>query len=109
LSWLIGHFVGDFLLQSDWMAFNKKEKTLKGELACQIHVIIWTLSILLFTGWCDWAHIILVYLPHYLLDRTKFVYWYVDLMNLQKPAPWLYIVNDGVLHLLILYLIDTYV
>lgn len=110
MSWFIGHLVGDYLLQNDWMAFRKKEKSLRGELACNVHCLLWTLSVLLFTGWWDWRHAVLVYLSHYVLDRTKFVKWYCDTINrLEKPQAWVYIVTDNVLHLLFLYLIDKFV
>lgn len=109
MDWLIGHLVGDYLLQNDWMAYNKKQKTWRGELACNLHCLIWTLSVLCFTGWWDWPHALLVYGTHYLLDRTGLVNWYVNKINLGPPLSWLYIVTDNVLHLLVLYLVDKYV
>ncbi|MFD2171208.1 DUF3307 domain-containing protein [Tumebacillus lipolyticus] len=109
MEWLVGHLIGDYLLQNDWMVHHKKEKTLKGELACNLHCAIWTFCVLLCTGWWDWTHAILVFGSHYLLDRTGFVYWYVNRINLERPAAWLYIVVDNVMHLLALFLIDKYV
>lgn len=109
MDWLIGHLVGDYLLQNDWMAFHKKERSLRGELACNVHCLLWTLTVLLFTGWWDWPHAVAVYLSHYLLDRTPVVKWYVDKVNVvAKPGLWLYIINDNVLHLLFLYLIHKF-
>jgi hypothetical protein len=35
---IIGHLVGDFLLQNDWMAANKK----KNSWVCLLHCLIWT-------------------------------------------------------------------
>lgn len=109
MDWLIGHLLGDYLFQNDWMALNKKEKSWRGELACHVHVTIWTLCVLWFTGWWDWLHFALVYIPHYIQDRTQIVQWYVNKINRNKPATWLYIINDNVLHLLTLYLIDKYI
>lgn len=110
MDWLIGHLVGDYLLQNDWMAFNKKVKTLKGELACNLHCLVWTLCILLFTGWWEWTAAILVYLSHYILDRTALVKWWVETFNRQaKPQGWVYILTDNTLHLIFLWLIDKYV
>jgi hypothetical protein len=34
IPWILAHFIGDYLLQNDWMAQNKK----KSNLACTIHV-----------------------------------------------------------------------
>jgi hypothetical protein len=110
MDWLIGHLVGDYLLQNDWMAGNKKVKTLGGELACNVHCLVWTLSVLLFTGWWEWKAAILVYLSHYILDRTGLVKWWVDLYNNTEKSPtWIYILTDNTLHLVFLYLIDKFI
>lgn len=108
MDWLIGHLVGDYLLQNDWMALNKKKKGWRGEMACNVHCMLWTLSVLLFTGWWDWTHFVLVYLSHYLLDRSRIVPFLVNSINVKQPQPWVYIMYDNVLHLLFLYLIAKY-
>ncbi|PWK14284.1 DUF3307 domain-containing protein [Tumebacillus permanentifrigoris] len=108
MDWLIGHLVGDYLLQNDWMALNKKKRFWSGELACNVHCLLWTLSVLVFTGWWDVVHFILVYLSHYILDRSSIVCTIVDFINVKKPQAWVYIVYDNVLHLLFLYLIAKY-
>lgn len=110
MDWLIGHLVGDYLLQNDWMANNKKVKKLSGELACNVHCLLWTLSVLLFTGWWEWKLAILVFLSHYILDRTGIVKWWVNTFNNTKKSPgWVYILTDNTLHLVFLYLIDKFV
>lgn len=109
MDWLIGHLVGDYLLQNDWMALNKKMKSLKGELACNVHCAVWTLSVLLFTGWWDLKVAILVYLSHYILDRTRIVPWWVETYNTKKSPTWIYIVTDNTLHLVFLFLIEKFV
>ena len=43
---LIGHLVGDYLLQNDWMALNKK----KQHLPCLVHCFIWALCVCGFAG-----------------------------------------------------------
>jgi len=105
MDWFIGHLVGDYLLQNDWMALNKKAKSWRGELACHVHCLLWTLSVLLCTGWWDLWHFALCYASHYLLDRTSIVEWYVRAINVRRPLSWLYIITDNTLHLLALYLI----
>jgi hypothetical protein len=108
MDWLIGHLVGDYLLQNDWMALNKKKRSWRGELACTVHCLLWTLSVLLFTGWWGWMHFVLVYLSHYVLDRSRIVAVLVECINVKKPQPWVYIMFDNVLHLVFLYLIAKY-
>lgn len=44
---LVGHLVGDYLIQNDWMALNKKQSSLH----CAVHCGLWTLSVILFAGW----------------------------------------------------------
>ncbi|HEU4965207.1 MAG TPA: DUF3307 domain-containing protein [Bacilli bacterium] len=109
MEWLVGHLVGDYLLQTDWMANHKKEKSWRGELACHVHCLLWTLAVLVFTGWWDGPHIALVYLSHYLLDRTPLVRWYVTAVNQSPPPLWVHILVDNTLHLVFLFLIDKYV
>lgn len=48
MGMLVGHLVGDYLLQNDWMALNKKFKNFEGRLACGVHCFLWTLSVLAF-------------------------------------------------------------
>lgn len=69
---IIGHLVGDYLLQNDWMALNKKKPSIyyrpwwgntewKWRLTyllrwvsipCFVHCLLWTLSVMFFAGWC---------------------------------------------------------
>ena len=37
---ILGHMIGDYLLQLDWVAINKKKKGFKGLIAGIIHCII---------------------------------------------------------------------
>ncbi len=103
---LILHLVGDYLLQNDWMAQNKKVLTWKGELACQAHCITYSLPFL-FIG-SPWA-VLAIYLTHYAIDRSKFVMWYMKntgQSNFAKPpfAPWSIFAVDNTMHLLCNYI-----
>ncbi len=44
ISALVGHLVGDYLVQNDWMALNKK----KSMLPCLVHCAIWATCVVLF-------------------------------------------------------------
>ncbi len=72
----LGHLIGDYLLQNNWMASNKKSKTFP----CVVHCAIWAfavcimilpelsigpLNVLMVYG--------LVFLSHFVLDRTSLV------------------------------------
>jgi hypothetical protein len=62
---IIGHLVGDYLAQNDWMALNKKQSTLH----CGVHCAVWAASVLFFSGWPLWTAIPL-FVTHFVQDRT---------------------------------------
>lgn len=109
MDWLIGHLVGDYLLQNDWMAVNKKYRTLP----CLVHVSLYTAAVGLFTWWPWWA-LIVVAVTHFIQDRTRIVLLWMRFMRqegfAQPPyAPWSVIVVDNVWHLVVLYMLDRLV
>jgi len=98
---IIGHLVGDYLLQNDWMALNKKKRTLP----CIVHCLLWTLSVCAFSGCWKPLAIALLFTTHFLQDRTQFVHFWMTRINRQAQfaeppsAPWSLIVVDNVWHL----------
>ena len=103
---LIGHLVGDFLLQNDWQSGSKKSNSF----VCAVHVLIWTLTVLTFTGWWDWRIALWLAGTHFAIDRTQFVSNWMALTRQVKfrdgiCAPWGAIVVDQILHLLTLYVV----
>lgn len=115
---LLIHLVGDYVIQNDWMALNKKKRNWIGELACQIHCITYSLPFL-FVG--SWFSVLLIYASHYLLDRTNIASWLIALKNGMSDIKnfgfthdrpfaisiWLNIFFDNTLHLVCNYLILT--
>ena len=108
MNYLIGHLVGDYLLQTEWQAANKKAAGLQGWLACLSHCALWTLSVIVFTGWWSVKVVLLVFISHIVLDRTYFVAWYLRVLR-KGQEKWLQIVCDNVMHLVLLWLIDSFV
>lgn len=103
---LILHMVGDYLLQNDWMAQNKKAKGWYGEWACQVHCITYSVSFVVAFGWSAGA---MVYLTHYAIDRSGFVMWFMRATGkgdfAKYPmAPWSIIWVDNTFHLVCNYL-----
>lgn len=101
---LVGHLVGDFLLQNDWMASRKKAETWP----CVVHVVLYTFAVCVCAGWVTdplaWA---LVGIPHFAIDRSQFVRWYMRVNRqhafAQPPmAPWSVIAVDNAMHALCL-------
>jgi hypothetical protein len=103
---IIGHLVGDYLLQNDWMALNKKKSTTP----CLIHCLLWTASVCLFTGWTAPLAIIALLATHFAQDRTQFINWWMHLkwkdqskFAASPMAPWSMIVVDNVWHIVTIW------
>lgn len=106
VDWLIAHLIGDYLLQNDWMAQNKKLRSWP----CFVHVAIYSATMWAMTQWPPWAMLV-VFATHFVQDRTGFVKWYMLLIGQSKfveppMAPWSIIVVDNVMHIVVLYGID---
>lgn len=102
---LLGHLIGDFLLQTRWMADNKDKKWIP----LLTHVIVYTAVVSLF-GWLSggislWA-VVMIFLSHIVLDRRKFVVFWVRRVQMTDgpAAGWLTIVADQIFHLTVLAL-----
>ena len=78
---LLGHLFGDYVFQTKWMAFNKKEESLEGTLACFVHCCVYTLFVCTFMSVVTNVYIstvILVFLSHWIIDKYKVVEWWCD-------------------------------
>lgn len=66
---LLGHCVGDYLLQNDWMALGKSKHNRLGLLTCTVHCLLYTLSVctLMWTFYPTW--ILIVFFSHFVLDK----------------------------------------
>ncbi len=105
---IIGHLVGDYLLQTDEMAKEKKQDSF----ICGIHCFIWTICVMMM-GNMPAQTAPLLFISHYVQDRTQIVRWYMNKIGqkefLEGPcAPWSAIVVDNVFHLLAIYLIGIF-
>lgn len=66
---LLGHLVGDYLLQNKYMALQKSGPGWSGALTCTLHVAIYTTAVCMFWWTLDPIVIILVFVPHWIIDR----------------------------------------
>lgn len=119
---LVAHAVGDYALQSDWMA---NEKT-KQNLAALVHAFTYTLPFLLLTQ-SPWA-LFFVLWTHFAIDRwrlARYIVWAKNLIGPYRPwkecsitgypaekppwmAVWLLIIADNTMHVLCNGLALTY-
>ncbi|MFD2445148.1 DUF3307 domain-containing protein [Bacillus sp. CGMCC 1.16607] len=104
---ILGHFIGDYLFQTSWMAMNKAKKWD----ALLVHSFVYTLCVSIvawigFGGLSIWA-ILLIFLSHIFLDRRTFVSWWLKtvMKTDEKSAAWLGIMVDQIFHLIILALV----
>lgn len=112
-GFFVGHMVGDYVLQNDYMALKKKQHTWN----CLVHVFVYTVSVLLFCGCLAPLRNIganamlfaVIAIPHFCIDRSKIIDRWMKLIGQEKfrtgiCAPWSSIVVDNVWHLVCLYL-----
>jgi len=98
---LVGHLVGDFLLQNRWMA----EKKTRYWVPLLIHCSVYTLAVSLLAlsaGGISWTGIVLIFAAHIILDRRKFVDFWANHITNAADIPWLKIMIDQSWHLVVL-------
>ena len=98
MNWVLAHFIGDYLIQNDWMALNKK----KSSWHCMIHAVTYMIPFC-FCG-LEWWQFELIGFQHFLQDRFDFVVWFMKRKGSGGFAsgpcsPWSIIVTDNVLHI----------
>lgn len=101
LEAIIGNLVGDYILQNDWMASNKKNNSF----ICAIHCLVWTICVCVIGSWYNYYVFILLFLTHFTQDRTTIINWSMIKMGQTqfagKPcAPWSSIIIDNIWHIL---------
>lgn len=99
MHWIYAHLIGDYLIQTDWMAIGKK----KSSWICAVHVLTYLIPFL-FCG-LEWWQLALIGVGHFAQDRTGFVVWLMKVSGSAAfatgpCAPWSIIVTDNVLHIL---------
>jgi hypothetical protein len=130
---IIGHLIGDYFLQNDWMALNKKEKGFR----CFIHCFVYTLAIYISTipelsmlGTSQkWIITSLILMTHFMLDGTAVIenwFYFINGRNWSKAmadydeskdiysvayicyTAIVHTVADNTIHIVTLYLIFKY-
>lgn len=111
-TWLvIGHLVGDWLLQNDWMAKGKREQFITQ--AGMTHFLIYTLAVMLTFGIANGSSVgiftyllvtVLVFVSHWLIDATRVVEFWMH-MSGQTNIPMVRVMVDQTFHFLVLALV----
>lgn len=105
MPYILAHFIGDFLLQSDGLAAGKKISSA----ICTIHVVLYMVPF--FCVDIGPIQFVLIALQHWLQDRYGFIAWYCRNMDifqselLHKGLPWGHFVVDQIFHFIWLWLV----
>ena len=84
---LIVHAIGDYILQSDWMANQKTSR----HLPCAVHAISYTLVFLLLTQ--SILALLAICITHFVIDRwrlARYICWAKNWLAPPAPVPGLY-------------------
>jgi hypothetical protein len=115
---IMAHLIGDYVLQSDWLANNKTKRSP----VAALHVVLYSLPFLCLTT--SWKAILVIMLTHFLIDRfrlARHVGWFKNRIapmkewepwsecsgtgyGKEKPpwmAVWLMIIVDQIMHITI--------
>ena len=105
LAWLFaGHMVGDYLLQTKWMALNKTTKLP----ALLTHAAVYTAAMWIASlgaGGLGWLGLLLIFVSHGLLDTRKFVSWWCKYITRSAPVMYLAMLTDQAWHIVVLMLV----
>jgi hypothetical protein len=103
---IVAHFIGDYLLQNDYLAQNKK----KSSWVCGAHCLLYGLAtfLCLLPSGASFAIAPVVALLHFPIDRWQFVPFYMRYYgqnDFAKPPcfPWSVFWVDNTMHLLVLW------
>lgn len=116
---LLGHLVGDYLVQNEWMAQNKSKNNLLGWVSATVHCIVYTLAVCLIMWNFDPLWMGAVFVSHFFIDKFAFGMWYLKnikgldtysaktngLTKIQSGfAAVIYTITDNTMHLLLMWL-----
>lgn len=107
MHWIFAHLIGDYLIQTDWMASKKKENSW----VCLVHVLTYLVPFLLTP--LNWWQLSLIGVQHFIQDRTTLVenfMIYTGKRQFTKApnAPWSLILLDNILHILFIALVAAW-
>ena len=132
---LILHVFGDYVLQTDWQALNKKKPGIIGFWACLKHCALYSTPFLLLGSW---KAVLVIFITHFIIDRTNIVAYLLAIKNnvrkqqtskmmplsfpytydisnfglgLDRPfavSIWIYIIVDNLFHIVCNYLALKY-
>ncbi|MCS6825746.1 MAG: DUF3307 domain-containing protein [Caldilinea sp.] len=108
-AWLlIGHLIGDWMLQNDWMARYKRGRWWSSE--CIVHCVVYSVSVVLAAWWGGRGLVSELQLvtafpfllfSHWLIDGFNLAAWWGRVVN-QTQTDFVRIMVDQTMHLIVL-------
>mgnify|MGYP003650816550 CR=1 FL=1 len=135
IALILGHLVGDYLLQTRRMALGKTKRGMDGHLLCTYHCIAYSAAVSVFVclgGWTCGIHsltvaFILAFVSHWPIDRFSLASKWLKMIH-QDPLddmlspdtckidrarkmfiPVIYTITDNTMHLVIMWFLFSMV
>lgn len=102
---LVGHLVGDYLLQTRWMADNKADNLVPLLMHCSIYTAAVT-ALSLLKGGISPVSIALILVSHIFLDKRFFVKFWTLKVTRSEDSAWLKVMVDQSWHIIILAVVS---
>jgi len=77
----LGHLVGDYLLQSTWMAKGKSKYSGLGWSICTVHCILYTIAVCTMMWNWDLRWVLVVFFSHFIVDKFGIAEKYLKLIK----------------------------
>lgn len=78
---LLGHLIGDYLLQNNWMALGKSKHNGLGWFTCLVHCLLYTMAVCVTTWNFDILWVLLVFASHFFIDKFGLPEKYLKMIN----------------------------
>ncbi|MGD9374337.1 MAG: DUF3307 domain-containing protein [Anaerolineae bacterium] len=105
---LVSHLVGDFLLQTDGMAYKKPRDWSWMLRHIASYMVPVTLVVAVYAwdahkpAWLAIMVLLFIAITHLILDRRKLVQAWMSVVGVPREHPWLPILTDQIFHVLTL-------
>ncbi len=119
---VLGHLVGDYLLQNRAMMMSKSGPGQKGRLICTLHCLLYTFSVCLFLWSANPLIVAMIFISHWPIDRWSLADKWMAAIHSRRPGityyeekidaafyAIVYAVTDNALHLIIMRMALEYI
>lgn len=99
---LVGHVIGDFILQTSWMQRKTQEW-----FPLLVHAMVYTIAVTAMSFLSNgkglsWLGILVIFGSHVILDHRKFIHFWAEKVTGASQIEWLKITLDQAWHIVIL-------